>query len=182
LIQNEQDPESYTVQFRPIGTLGGEHLVSYQRGVYYKRFCTYDTPAEGETWTDEQLEAHAHPYEYRVINASDFTGESASLDYYVIDPEYVTPSFLYVPNVYYYKDENTYYLSYSSVLSDTAQYYRINANSVIKADGFYKPNTYYIYNGTTYVLDSSLTKDHPYTDYYLRDTYYVFNDDMNYYS
>jgi hypothetical protein len=47
-------------------------------------------------------------------------GESASLDYYIIDPATVTPEFLYVPNVYYYKDENTYYLSSQSILSDTA--------------------------------------------------------------
>ena len=182
LIPNPADPETYSVRFDPIGTLGGGHLVSYQQGVYYKRFATQDEPEEGVEWTAEQLEAHTHPYEYRVINAVDFAGETASLDYYVIDPVSITSSFLYVPNVYYYKDENTYYLSYSRVLSDDAEYYRINPTSVVKAEGFYKPNTYYIYNGTTYVLDSSLTKDHPYNEYYLRDTYYVFNDDMNYYS
>lgn len=174
-IQYSDQGEEIGAEFELIGTLGGGKLVSYQPGVYYKRFAT-TTPA-----ATEGQDPIIHPYEYRVINAVDFMGESASLDYYIIDPETVTPEFLYVPNVYYYKDENTYYLSYQSILSDTAQYYRINPSSVVIAEGFYKPNTYYIWNGTTYVLDSSLTKDHPYNEYFLRDTYYVFNDDLNYY-
>lgn len=184
LEKMEGTEDQYREVFTSIGAWGSEGctLVQYTPNMYYQRLSRQETSSEQTSVGDEPVQTTEIPYEYRLLTAPTFEGGTSTLNYYVIEPEEVRPAFLYVPNVYYYKDENTYYLAYSSVLSDTAEYYRINPQDIVKAEGFYKANTYYINDNGTYRLDSSLTKDHPYNEYYLRDTYYVFNDDLNYYS
>ena len=105
-----------------------------------------------------------------VKNLDDLT--TAHTIYYNLIMNNINANSFYIPNLYYTKVGNNYYLS-NEYASNTT-YYRITNVQVIDYP-FYEQNKYWYNNGTTYQLDDNINGTQGRT-YYIATPLYVYND------
>lgn len=173
-LQKQENSDLYEEIYTSIGIYTGDpsvdNLVAYTPGMYYAQEVETPEVEEGQSPGPSRI------IKYKIYNGETFTGNTSKTYYTITDNG---AKFLYIPNVYHMKEGNIYYKAYSSLLIDDTDYRYLS--DVTKADKFYTANTYYVLDDDEYVLASDVLVDGTKT-YYIRDTYYVFNDELNRYS
>ena len=97
--------------------------------------------------------------------------------YYELNIETVFPQdMFYVPNKFYYIDENRNFLKDKSLkLVKDREYYTLLEDAFIETNNiFYKPNTFYYKDDVFYYLDKSFNKQD--IQYYKKNYFYIKND------